>query len=66
MTTWLDLKNRSYKSRKMVVPSDASITDSLFHCQSGRQEKFKRDRYETRAEWMTVGYTAFRLSAGIE
>ena len=66
LTTWFDLNNKTYKNRKMVIPSDVVISESLSRCATGRQEKFKRERYETKAEWMTVGYTAFRLSAGIE
>ena len=50
----------------MVVPPDFAIAESLSRCGTGRQEKFMRERYETKVEWLTVGFLAFRSAAGIE
>ena len=66
MATWVDLNTRVFKKRKMVIPSDTVIFESLSLCSTGHQEKFRRDRYTTKAEWLTIGLVSFRLAAGIE
>ena len=57
--TWLSFQDRSYRNRKMVVPSDADMAAALTRCDSGEQARHMRERFETKTEWLTSGYFAF-------
>ena len=64
--TWTTLNDATDKVRKMVVPSDTDMADAVTHDKTHNktQAKLLRDRFETRAKWMTAGYYAFEYSLG--
>lgn len=64
--TWTDMSNKTIKNRKMVIPSDASFAESLSRCTTGKQKQLSRDRFATKAEWLTQCFFSFRLAAGID
>ena len=64
--TWVNLNDRTIRNRKMVIPSEAAMAESLRLCRSGAQTRHQRDRYGSKAEWLAAGYFSFSTSAGFE
>lgn len=63
-STWTTLVDPTTKSRKMVVPCRNQMAATVSKCQTGEQEKFLRERYETAGQWLAAGYYAFRAAMG--
>lgn len=57
--TYETLNSRTIKNRKMVIPTEIAMTDALRICKTGAQEKLLRDRYTSKAEWLTACFFAF-------
>lgn len=53
--TWTTLQDRTTKNRKMIVPSEVQIVNPTY----------QRDRFSSKAEWLTAGYFAFETALGI-
>ncbi|MBY0453329.1 MAG: toprim domain-containing protein [Burkholderiaceae bacterium] len=64
VSTWATLQDTAIKSRKMVVPSDVDMAKSLKHCTSGYQEKYLRERFAVKSEWLTACYFQFLKAVG--
>lgn len=64
--TWMDLNDRTIKNRKMVIPSEGVLQASLERCATGKQREFMRDKYSSKAEWLTSSFFAFSLAMGFE
>lgn len=62
VTTWANLKDKSARSRKMVIPSDVALV-SASH--SPAQKDFALDRFSGKAEWLTACFFAFEAAAGL-
>ncbi len=58
--TWVNLRDKTYKKRKMVVPSEAALQASLKTHPSSDQDRFQRERFQTKTDWLTLGYFAFQ------
>lgn len=62
--TWNNWQERKTTNRKMVIPSAAAMTEAIQHCTDGRQEKLHPDVFDTKKDWVTHGFFAFREAAG--
>jgi putative DNA primase/helicase len=65
-STWANLRDSTRKTRKLVVPSTAAIEESIKHCQTGHQHKFRPSASSTVQEWLTQGFFAFAEAMGLE
>ena len=64
--TWVDLSDRTIKNRKMIIPPEHAITSSIERCSTGKQRDFLRDKYGSKAEWLTACFYSFSLAGGFE
>lgn len=59
-STWVTLTDRTIKGRKMVVPGVQAMADAARHAPAGSpQQDLARDRFGTKAEWLTACFFAF-------
>jgi putative DNA primase/helicase len=64
-STWSTLKDKSIKSRKMVVPGVQAMTDAVKHAPPASvQHDLPRDRFGTKAEWLTACFFEFERAMG--
>jgi len=66
VSLWDDFNGKRPIKRKMVVPSADAIYESIHHCQSGRQERYRESAFDTRAHWLTTGYYEFRDAVDVD
>lgn len=58
--TWVTITDKRPKNRKMVVPGLQAMTDALKHATpASRQHDLMRDRFGSKAEWLTECFFAF-------
>ena len=63
--TWTTLVDPRDKVRKMVIPSEADMTTARNRDKVHKvQEKLMRDKFDTKAQWMTAGVFAFETALG--
>ena len=64
--TWNNLLDPTDKLRKLIVPSDADMSEAAARdkTQKKTQDRLLRERFETKAKWMTAGYFAFENTMG--
>ena len=61
--TWLTLKDKTIRNRKMVLPSTDAMTAALKNAPPGSQQtNLMRDRFESKAEWLTACFFAFEYA----
>jgi putative DNA primase/helicase len=53
--TWTTLQDRTIRNRKMIVPGEMQIVNPTY----------QRDRFSSKAEWLTAGYFAFETALGV-
>lgn len=59
-STWVTMTDKRPKNRKMVVPGVQAMTDALKHAPpASRQHDLLRDRFASKAEWLTECFFAF-------
>lgn len=63
--TWRNFQDRVNTSRKMVVPAERDLVASIELDTTGAQERLQPDQYESKRDWMTACFFAFRDAAGI-
>lgn len=63
-STWTNLRDRTVKSRKMVIPSEEDMAAALRLDRSSerRQERLLREKFESTGQWLTAGYFAFEAA----
>lgn len=61
-STWTNLRDKTAKSRKMVIPSEEDMAMALRLDRTGVQERLARDRFESTGHWLTAGYFAFEAA----
>lgn len=65
--TWTTLRDKTVKNRKMVVPSDPAMIDAIKQAPPGSQQHdLARERYSTKAEWLTACFFAFEHAIGAQ
>ena len=67
--TWTDANDRTVKKRKMIVPSSGDLAEALKRVPGShryRKTVLPQPDSVTLAEWLTDGYLAFAMAAGIE
>lgn len=65
--TWATLRDKTVKNRKMVVPSDTAMIDAIKQAPPGSpQQNLARERYSTKAEWLTACFFAFEYAIGVQ
>lgn len=58
--TWVTMTDKRPKNRKMVVPGMQAMTDALKHAPpASRQHDLVRDRFGSKAEWLTECFFTF-------
>jgi putative DNA primase/helicase len=64
--TWTTLLDATDKSRKMVIPSDVDMSRALArdNAKFQQQTKLMRDKFESKARWLTAGAMAFEDALG--
>jgi putative DNA primase/helicase len=60
--TWLTLNDKTVRNRKIVIPPDAALSQS--QKRQADQARFQRDRYQSKAEWVTACFFAFDIAMG--
>lgn len=61
--SWFTRTDRRIKNRKMVVPSQQGMADALKHAPPAhKQHDLLRDRYGSKAEWLTECFFEFERS----
>lgn len=63
-STWTNLRDRTVKSRKMVIPSIEDMAGALRLDRSATrvQERLQRDKFESTGQWLTAGFFAFEAA----
>lgn len=63
-STWTNLRDRTVKSRKMVIPSIEDMAAALRLDRSATrvQERLQRNKFESTGQWLTAGFFAFEAA----
>lgn len=65
--SWVTRTDRRIKTRKMVVPSAQAMADALKHAPPAhRQHDLQRDRFGSKAEWLTECFFEFERAMGAQ
>jgi putative DNA primase/helicase len=64
--TWTNLQDPTDKIRKLIVPSDTDMADAAARDKSHAktQTRLLRERFDTKAAWMTACFFAFETAMG--
>lgn len=63
--TWVNLKDKTVKNRKMVIPGETAMLDAIKRAPpSSGQHRLARELCGSKAEWLTVCFFAFEAAIG--
>lgn len=63
--TWVNLRDKTVRNRKMVIPGDTDMLDALKRAApSSGMVSLARERFSSKAEWLTECFFAFEHAIG--
>lgn len=63
--TWVSLKDKTVRNRKMVIPSDTAMLDAIKRAApSSGMVRLARERFGSKAEWLTECFFTFEAATG--
>lgn len=64
-STFLNLKDRAIKSRKMIIPNEAELQASLKNGNSIIQQRIQREKFDSKTQWLTACFFEFGNASGL-